>query len=109
MLKKITVFTALLLLSSQLFANDKAKMIAMGKQLGAACQACHGLGGKGKQATPYVPRIDGQHSQYILSQIKLYKTGERKGGMAAHMKIASDMFTEKQYEAIALYFESLER
>ncbi len=33
--------------------------------------------------------------------------GERRGGMAAHMKIAADVLTEEQMKAVALYLESL--
>ena len=44
---------------------------------------------------------------YTLAQLEHYRDGERKGGMAAHMKIAADVLNEQQMKAVALYLESL--
>jgi len=86
---------------------EKQRLIQMGEKLSMACQSCHGLGNNGKDATPYVPKITGQHAEYTMAQIKAYRSGERTGGMSAHMKIASSIYEEEQYRAIALYLESL--
>ncbi len=83
------------------------QLLAMGEKLALVCQACHGLGNEGKNATPYVPRIVGQHAEYTIAQIEHYRNGERRGGMAAHMKIAADLLTKEQMKAVALYLESL--
>ncbi len=85
----------------------REQLLAMGEKLALVCQACHGLGNEGKNATPYVPRIVGQHAEYTIAQIEHYRNGERRGGMAAHMKIAADVLTEEQMKAVALYLESL--
>ena len=48
----------------------REQLLAMGEKLALVCQACHGLGNKGKNATPYVPRIVGQHAEYTIAQIE---------------------------------------
>ena len=104
MLLFITVFG---LASTTIADSHTQQLLEMGKQLSLACQSCHGFGNNGKNATPYVPKITGQHKEYTIAQLKAYRNGTRKGGMAAHMKIAASIFEEEQYEAIALYLESL--
>ena len=42
----------------------------------AVCAACHGPGGN--SANPEWPKLAGQHSNYVLTQLKLLKSGERK-------------------------------
>jgi cytochrome c553 len=52
---------------------------AAGKKKNAMCQGCHGIPGW-KTAFPEVynvPKIAGQHPQYIVSALKAYKNGER--------------------------------
>ena len=86
---------------------EKKRVIELGAKLSLACQSCHGLGNNGKDATPWVPKITGQYADYTMAQIKAYRNGERTGGMSAHMKIASSIYEDEQYQAIALYLESL--
>ena len=83
-------------------------VMEMGRQLAFVCQACHGLGNKGKPSSPFVPRIAGQHADYTVKQIQAYRSGARQGGMAAHMRIVADLFSDDQYGAVAIYLESLD-
>lgn len=72
-----------------------------GRNKARACQVCHGEGGKSKN--PTYPRLAGQHSQYIVKQLKAFKSGTRKdpimNGMAATL-------TVEDMEDVAAFFES---
>jgi cytochrome c553 len=46
-----------------------------GEQKAGVCAACHLL--DGNASDPQYPKIAGQHEQYIVRQLQLYKTGER--------------------------------
>ena len=72
-----------------------------GRKKARACQVCHGQGGKSQN--PTYPRLAGQHAQYIIKQLKAFKSGTRKdpimNGMAATLSL-EDM------EDVAAFFES---
>ena len=48
-----------------------------------ACAACHGLDGNPSDAQ--YPRLAGMPERYVATQLALFKSGERTGGMAAVM------------------------
>ncbi len=48
-----------------------------------ACAACHGL--DGNPTDPQYPRLAGMPERYVATQLALFKSGERTGGMAAVM------------------------
>ncbi len=48
-----------------------------------ACAACHGL--DGNPSDPQYPRLAGMPERYVATQLALFKSGERTGGMAAIM------------------------
>lgn len=72
-----------------------------GKTKAIACQVCHGKGGK--SGNPLYPVLSGQHSQYIVKQLKAFQAGTRKdpimNGMAAPL-------SEQDMEDVAAYFHS---
>jgi cytochrome c553 len=47
----------------------------------AACVACHGTAGN--SATPAYPKLAQQHPEYLVNQLKAYKSGERKNAIMA--------------------------
>jgi cytochrome c553 len=47
-----------------------------GKEKSAACAACHGADGNSPNAV--WPNLAGQHADYIVKQLKAYKSGERQ-------------------------------
>ncbi len=73
----------------------------------SSCVGCHGFNGKGKPSTPHVPRLHGQHKDYLLAQIKAIRNGDRKGNLVAHMKIAMPALTDEQLEQVAEHLESV--
>lgn len=75
-----------------------------GKVKAATCAACHGANGIG--AADNYPNLAGQHSDYIVKQLKAFKTGDRKdplmGPMAAPL-------SEQDMADVSAYFASLPR
>ena len=93
-----------LLLGSLLFtpflslAGDPKK----GKEKATVCAACHGQ--KGISNNPLWPNLAGQKEQYLIKQIKAFKSGERKDPSMAPM-VAN--LTEDDIKNLAAYFSSL--
>lgn len=50
-----------------------------GKYKFSTCEGCHGIPGyTNVYPTYHVPKLGGQHAEYIISALKAYKTGNRK-------------------------------
>jgi cytochrome c553 len=95
---KFTLLIASLILSANVFAGD----VAAGKQKAASCAACHG--GNGISTNPIWPNLAGQKAPYIVSQLKAFKSGERKNAIMAGMAGA---LSEADMENLAAYYASL--
>lgn len=65
----------------------------------AACAACHGPQGHG---TETLPRLAGQHAQYIENQLKAFNKRERTNDNAVMHTIAAKL-TELELKAVASY------
>lgn len=68
-----------------------------------ACQGCHGIPGT-KTAFPdlySVPKLGGQHPQYIVSALKAYKTGQRNH---TTMQANASTLSDQDMEDIAAYY-----
>jgi cytochrome c553 len=73
-----------------------------------ACLACHGPTGAGNAAAAY-PRLGGQHSAYLATQLKAYRSGERKAGANGQMMSAvAAKLTDQEIEALASYLNGLQ-
>jgi cytochrome c553 len=73
----------------------------------SSCIGCHGFNGKGKPSTPHVPRLHGQHKEYIIAQLKAIQAGERTGHLVSHMKIALPSLTDEQLKLVAEHLEMI--
>ncbi len=75
---------------------------AAGAQKNSMCQGCHGIPGY-RYAYPvyHVPRLGGQHAQYIVSALKSYKEGLRPNP-TMHAIAAS--LSEQDMEDLAAYY-----
>lgn len=71
----------------------------------AICKTCHGAGG-GKPIMDTYPKLNGQNKGYLISAMKAYKTGDRKGGMAAVMVAQSASLSDKEIEELATYYST---
>lgn len=69
------------------------------------CLACHS-GGKSEQ----FPRLEGMSSQYLISQLGLFRAGVRSGTpFASIMAPIAQRLSDEQIADVAAYFSSLER
>ena len=70
----------------------------------AACSTCHGPAGHG---TDQLPRLAGQHAQYVENQLKQFNKRERTNDNAVMHTIASKL-TELETHAVAEYIATLD-
>ncbi len=97
----LTTAFALLCCSAAQAAGDAAA----GKAKAVACQACHGA--DGVAIVPSYPNLAGQNAEYMVNQLKAFKSGERKGAQSAIMAPMSAGLSEQDMEDVAAYFASL--
>jgi cytochrome c553 len=69
-----------------------------------SCASCHGAKGLG---TPLLPRLAGQHPQYIEDQIKQFNKRERTNDNAVMHTIATKL-SELERHAVAHYIATME-
>ncbi|MFW5444571.1 MAG: c-type cytochrome [Methylococcaceae bacterium] len=76
-----------------------ATEMSFGKQSSAACAGCHGL--KGISTFPFRPNLAGQDTDYIVSQLKAFKSGFRTNET---MKQISESLSNEEMTAIANFY-----
>jgi len=66
------------------------------------CAGCHGIPGW-RNAYPVfpIPKLGGQHAEYIISALRAYKSGDRN---YPPMKASADSMTEQDMADIAAFF-----
>ncbi len=75
---------------------------AAGEIKANTCIGCHGIPSyQVPYPTRHVPKIGGQHAEYIISALKDYKTGKRK---FPTMEAQASSLSEQDIEDIAAYF-----
>ncbi len=70
-----------------------------GQAKSATCMACHGM--DGNSANPEWPSLAGQHSSYVLKQLKHFKAGERQNVLMSPMAM---ILADQDMEDLAAYF-----
>ena len=89
--------------SSASFAGGNA---AQGKIKAETCLGCHGVPSyTNVYPTYHVPRLGGQHADYIVAALKGYKVGERSHGT---MEAQAAGMSEEDMADIGAYFQSLQ-
>jgi cytochrome c553 len=83
----------------------RAEDLAMGEKLAStgACGTCHGADFKG---VGDVPRLAGQHTVYLIRQLKDMQTGARKDKNVAVMKPIVANLSDREMVAVAAYLAS---
>lgn len=73
-----------------------------GERKAKTCLGCHGVEGY-RNAYPsyHVPKLGGQHPQYIVSALKDYASGGRRH---ATMQIQAESLSEQDMQDIAAFF-----
>lgn len=70
------------------------------------CPACHGADGK-KALLPTYPTLAGQNDQYLVLQLKAFKTQERKGGQSVMMVGMAAQLSDEEMQKISDYLSKL--
>ena len=77
-----------------------------GQQKAETCLGCHAIEGYNNTYPTYkVPKLGGQHSEYIISALKAYREGDRNHET---MHANASALTDQDIIDIAKYFESIE-
>lgn len=70
-----------------------------------ACASCHGPAGAGIPAQ--FPRLAGQHAEYTLNQLKLFRSGERANDPSKMMRMIASRMSDQDMAAVADYIQGL--
>lgn len=70
-----------------------------------ACVSCHGPAGAGIPAQ--FPRLAGQHAEYTLNQLKLFRSGERENDPSKMMRMIASRLSDQDMAAVADYIQGL--
>ena len=70
-----------------------------------ACAACHGPAGAGLPSQ--FPRLGGQHANYILAQLKAFRSGERSNDAGNMMRNIANKMSDQEMQAVANYASGL--
>ena len=83
--------------------NAEAQDIGAGKKKAATvCAVCHGLNGIAKN--PDAPNLAGNNAQYIIKQLKAFKSGERKH---EQMSIIAQSLSDADIANLAAWFAAM--
>ena len=75
--------------------------IEAGKSKSTPCAACHGV--DGNSVNPEWPKLAGQGAPYIIAQLKLFKSGERKNALMSPMAVP---LSEQDMHDLAAFYAS---
>jgi cytochrome c553 len=70
-----------------------------------ACASCHGPAGAGIPAQ--FPRLAGQPSKYVVSQLHNFRSGDRANDGGKMMQIIARKMTDQEMKAVAEYINGL--
>jgi cytochrome c553 len=76
-----------------------------GRDKTSMCAGCHGIPGwrTAYPTTYHVPKLGGQHEEYIVAALKQYQTGERNH---PSMKAIAASLSEEDMQNLAAYYAS---
>jgi len=81
---------------------DASELAAGKAKAEAICQTCHGMDGRGTM--PMVANIGGQQEDYIIGQLKAYKSGRRKH---EQMSIIVQSLSDDDVRNVAKWYSSV--
>jgi len=71
----------------------------------AACASCHGPSGAGMPAQ--YPRLSGQHAEYVVAQLKAFRSGARANDLNGVMRGVAARLSDREIDAVADYIDGL--
>lgn len=101
-MKKVVVAAVLALLAPLAVQAGDAEA---GKARAVICAACHGP--NGIAVIPGYPNLAGQNEQYLVTQLKAYRSKERTGGLSAVMYGQAAMLSDTDIANLAAYYANL--
>ena len=87
---------------SSVAAAADAAAVAVGKEKAVACAVCHGLDGLSKN--PDAPNLAGDNADYIIKQLKAFKTGIRQD---ERMSIMAEGLSDEDMVQLAAWYSSI--
>ncbi len=106
---RLLLRTTSLIIALGLFASSAsfaAGNVEQGKLKAETCLGCHGVPSyTNVYPTYHVPRLGGQHADYIVTALKGYQSGERSHGT---MQAQASGLSEEDMADIGAYFQSLQ-
>lgn len=94
--------------------KDDKELVAKGKSIATSgigeagvppCESCHGQKGVGQP--PLYPFLAGQYEIYLETQLKRFRSGDRKGDPMAIMETIAKNMNDQQIKEVSAYFASL--
>lgn len=104
--RKIVLGTLLSVVCAVLPAAANAQEVdaKAGEVKSISCQGCHGIPGYSNvYPTYHVPRVGGQHAQYIIDALNAYKRGDRSHKT---MRAQAATLSDQDMADIAAYFSA---
>lgn len=75
---------------------------------GNGCETCHGVNGKGLAPNnPRAPVIGGQHKDYLVKQLKDFRSNARTNESTGIMGMIADLMSDEQIDDVAGYESGL--
>ena len=97
------IFKSIILFSLTLSISNADEYT--GREKSETCLGCHAIEGYNNTYPTYkVPKLGGQHADYIISALKAYQKGERNHDT---MHANASGLTDQDIIDIAKYFESI--
>lgn len=84
-------------------SNQGSETTTPGNEKTKTCAACHGV--DGNSVNPVWPKLAGQHAEYILKQLRDFRSGARKN---AQMSPLAAPLSDEDMQDLATYFSSQE-
>ncbi len=72
----------------------------------AACSGCHGPSGAGNTPAKF-PQLAGQHANYVVAQLKAFRSGTRNNDSGKMMRNIVARMTDTEMEAVAEFIAGL--
>ena len=73
----------------------------------AACMGCHSPGGAGNAPASY-PSLKGQHTEYLVAQLKKFRDGSRANDTGRMMRDVAKRMSDEEMMSVAAYIAGIQ-
>ena len=104
-INKLHVIPFLMMLMT---SNVSADSLTAGKSKAETCLGCHAIPGYNNVYPTYkVPKLAGQHAEYIYSQLKNFQASIRSNDSNKMMRNIVHRMTDEEMKAVSQYIQGL--